>query len=121
LLEEDNRLKLTKQGRIKAAGISKAMVSDEFKRKIDRFTMSSTYLDFCEEVYGCRVCLFNMMDKQQIDFVLSSIPVSKEDTLVDLGCGSGSILNLLVLKYGCRGIGIDQLVRQLYNIENNNM
>lgn len=109
LLEEDNRLKLTKNGRIKAAGISKAMVKDEFKRKIDRLTRSSAYLDFCEEVYGYRVYLFNMMDKQQIDFVLSSIPVSKEDTLVDLGCGSGSILNLLVLKYGCRGIGIDQL------------
>jgi SAM-dependent methyltransferase len=50
-----------------------------------------------------------MMDKQQIDFVLNFIPVSSEDTLVDLGCGSGSILNLLATKYGCRGIGIDQL------------
>lgn len=28
---------------------------------------------------------------------------------MDLGCGSGSVLNLLVTKYGCRGIGIDQL------------
>lgn len=109
LLEEDNRLKLTKHGRIKAAGKSQAMVKDEFKRKIDRLTRSTAYLDFCEEVYGYRVYLFNMMDKQQIDFVLSSIPVSKEDTLVDLGCGPASILNLLVLKYGCRGIGIDQL------------
>ena len=26
-----------------------------------------------------------------------------------MGCGPGSILNLLVKKYGCRGIGIDQL------------
>jgi cyclopropane fatty-acyl-phospholipid synthase-like methyltransferase len=50
-----------------------------------------------------------MMDKQQIDFVLGSIPVSAEDTILDLGYGSGSILNLLVKKYGCRGIGIDQL------------
>lgn len=109
LLKEDNGLVLTNNGRIEAVGISKAMVKDEFSKKIGRLTRSSAYLDFCEEVYGYRVYLFNMMDKQQIDFVLSSIPVSAEDTLVDLGCGSGSILNLLVTKYGCRGIGIDQL------------
>jgi SAM-dependent methyltransferase len=85
------------------------MVKDEFSKKIGRLTRSRAYLDFCEEVYGYRVYLFNMMDKQQIDFVLSSIPVSSEDTILDLGCGSGSILNLLVQKYGCRGIGIDLL------------
>ncbi len=50
-----------------------------------------------------------MMDKTQIDFVLKTIQVSSEETIVDLGCGSGSILNLLVTKYGCKGIGIDQL------------
>ncbi len=108
-LKEDNGLVLTNNGRMEAAGISKAMVKDEFSKKIDRLTRSSAYLDFCEEVYGYRVYLFNMMDKQQIDFVLNSIPVSAEDALVDLGCGSGSILNLLVTKYGCRGIGVDQL------------
>ncbi len=108
-LKEDNGLVLTDNGRIEAARISKTMIKDEFSKKIDRLTRSSAYLDFCEEVYGYRVYLFNMMDRQQIDFVLNSIPVSSEDTLMDLGCGSGSILNLLSTKYGCRGIGIDQL------------
>lgn len=109
LLKEDNGLILTNTGRIEAARISKVMIKDEFSKKTDRLTRSSAYLDFCEEVYGYRVYLFNMMDKHQIDFILSSIPVSAEDTLVDLGCGAGSILNLLVTKYGCQGIGIDQL------------
>jgi len=85
------------------------MIKDEFSEKIGRLTSSSAYLNFCEEVYGYREYFFNMMDKQQIDFLLSSLPISAEDTLVDLGCGSGSILKLLVEKYGCRGIGIDQL------------
>lgn len=85
------------------------MVRDEFSEKIGRLTKSSAYLDYCEEVYGYRIYLFNMMDKKQIDFVLNSIPMSTEDTVLDLGCGCGSILNLLVNKYGCRGIGIDQL------------
>ena len=50
-----------------------------------------------------------MMDKKQIDFVLNSIPMSTEDTSIRFGVRCGSILNLLVNKYGCRGIGIDQL------------
>lgn len=85
------------------------MAKNEFSEKIERLTRSSAYLDFCEEVYGYRVYLFNMMDKQQIDFILNSIPVTAEDIILDLGCGPGSILNLLVKKYGCRGIGVDQL------------
>jgi hypothetical protein len=109
LLKEKNGLAMTDNGRIEAARISKAMTKDEFSKKIDRLTRSNAYLDFCEEVYGYRVYLFNMMDKQQIDFVLNSIPVLSEDTLMDLGCGSGSIINLLATKYGCRGVGIDQL------------
>lgn len=85
------------------------MIKNEFSNKIGRLTTSSAYLDYCEEVYGYRVYLFNMMDKQQIDFLINSIPISSEDTLMDLGCGSGSILSLLAAKYRCHGIGIDQL------------
>ena len=56
-----------------------------------------------------------MMDKRQIDFVLNAIPISSKDTLLDLGCGAGSILNLLVAKYACHGIGIDQLDQTILN------
>ena len=88
---------------------SSESVKDEFDNKIGRLTKSKAYLDFCEEVYGYRMYMFNMMDREQLDFVFNSIPLSSDDTLLDLGCGSGSILNLLVEKYGCSGIGIDQL------------
>mgnify|MGYP003776218575 CR=1 FL=1 len=100
---------MTNNGRIKAGEKGTEMVKNEFSEKIERLTRSSAYLDYCEEVYGCRLYLFNMMDKQQIDFILDSVPLSAEDTILDLGCGPGSILNLLVEKFGCRGIGIDQL------------
>lgn len=88
---------------------SSKSVKHEFDNKIGRLTKSKAYLDFCQEVYGYRMYLFNMMDKQQLDFVINSIPLSPDDTLLDLGCGSGSILKLLAEKYGCSGIGIDQL------------
>jgi len=87
----------------------KAIIKDEFNNKISRLTQSRAYLDYCEEVYGYREYLFNMTDKQQIDFILNSVPVSACDTVLDLGCGSGSVLNLLSTKYGCKGIGIDRL------------
>jgi len=109
LFKENNELMLTDNGHIEGARISKEMIRDEFNKKIHRFTSSRAYLDFCEEVYGYRVYLFNMMDKQQLDFILNTIPVSSDDTILDLGCGTGSVLNLLAAKYSCRGIGIDQL------------
>ncbi|MGE5677591.1 MAG: hypothetical protein ACM3ZR_05985 [Pseudomonadota bacterium] len=109
LLKEGKTLVLTDQGRVEGARISKAMVRDEFSRKIRRLTESRAYLEYCEEVCGYRIPFFNMMDKEQIEFVLGSIPVSSDDTIVDLGCGSGGILNLMAKKYGCLGIGIDQL------------
>jgi len=92
-----------------SAQISRESINEEFSNKIGRLTKSKAYLDFCEEVYGYRTYLFNMMDKEQLDFIMNSVPLSSDDTLLDLGCGSGSILKLLVEKYGCRGIGIDQL------------
>lgn len=85
------------------------MIKDEFNNKIGRLTKSRAYLNYCEEVYGYRAHLFNMMDKQQIDFILQSINLTSNDTVLDLGCGSGGLLNLLISKYGCQGIGIDQL------------
>lgn len=108
-VEKINFESLINKGSNGAAETSKAMVKDEFSEKIERLTRSSAYLDYCEEVYGYRVYLFNMMDKRQIDFVLGSIPISSEDAILDLGCGPGSILNMLVKKYGCLGVGIDQL------------
>jgi cyclopropane fatty-acyl-phospholipid synthase-like methyltransferase len=81
----------------------------EFESKIGRLTKSKTYLNFCEEVYGYRMYLFNMMDREQLDFVFNSIPLASDDMVLDLGCGSGSIINCLVEKYGCQGIGIDLL------------
>jgi SAM-dependent methyltransferase len=91
------------------------VANEEFDRKIGRLTKSAAYLDYAEEVYGCREYLFNMMDKAQLDFLLSAVPLTQKDTLLDLGCGYGSLLRLLCEKYGCKGIGIDLLKPELVN------
>ncbi len=81
----------------------------EFQTKIGRLSQSRAYLNFCEEVYGYRLTLFNMMDREQIDTLTELLALQKSDTLFDLGCGSGSLLNHFVQQSGCRGIGMDQL------------
>lgn len=102
-------------------GINKNAIKEEFDNKIGRLTKSGAYLDYCEEVYGYRIYLFNMMDKVQLDFIMNSMPVSSDDIILDLGCGSGSILKLLVTKYGCRGVGVDRLDDELLDMGEKNI
>ncbi|HQK35773.1 MAG TPA: class I SAM-dependent methyltransferase [Spirochaetales bacterium] len=89
---------------------------NEFDYKIGRLKRSKAYLDYCEEVYGYRMYLFNMMDREQLEYVFTSIPLSSSDTLLDLGCGTGQILQALAERNGCFGIGIDQLNSDVMDI-----
>lgn len=109
LVSGDGEFDLTELGHIEANCIYKVKAQEEFNYFIERASASQAYLDFCYELYGYRMPLFNMMDQEQIDFVFNSIPLSGSDIILDLGCGAGSILNHLVNKYGCQGIGIDQI------------
>lgn len=104
-----NEYSLTELGKHEASQIYKIRTREEFSGVIERGSNSEAYLDFCGEVYGYRMPLFNMMDKTQLDFVFESIPVSSGDTVLDLGCGTGCILDHLVKKYACNGIGIDHI------------
>lgn len=116
--ENDNIFSLTDIGRNEAYKASRIMVKNEFSKKIARLTGSRTYLDYCEEVYGYRMYLFNMMDKAQLDFIINSVEISPQDKILDLGCGTGSVLNTLCSKYNCKGIGIDQLSNGVVEITN---
>lgn len=102
-------LLLTEKGEAESLKIREERIKDEFNGMISRAVSSQAYLDFCSEVSGYRMLLFNMMDKPQLDYLLNAVPINKEDTILDLGCGEGSILNYLVQKYQCQGIGIDQV------------
>lgn len=100
---------LTKDGKFEASRIYKSRSCEEFSGVMERAAYSEVYLDFCSEVYGYRMPLFNMMDKEQLDFVFNSIQPASSDTVLDLGCGTGCILQQLVKKYACYGVGIDQI------------
>lgn len=87
--------------------------TNEFEEKIARLSRSEAYLDFCQEVYGYRLPLFNMMDREQFDFLFSEMKCSAANVILDLGCGSGSVLQYVTDKFGCKGVGIDLLSREL--------
>lgn len=110
------RSKTAKAGDEKAIAqviITEKMAKDEFERKIGRLSRSPAYLDFCEEAYGYRMYLFNMMDREQLDFLFDKVPFNKNQTMIDAGCGMGSIIDTLAIKYECNGIGIDLLSKDI--------
>lgn len=104
-----NELLLTEKGKRESSRINKIRGKDDFNRLISRSVDSAAYLDYCEEIYGYRMHLFNMMDKHQLDYLFKAVAISERDTVLDIGCGTGGILNHLVKKYACSGIGVDQL------------
>lgn len=114
-LKTDSRghFEFTEKGMNESYQISKRRSKYEFNQQISLAISSAAYLDFCEEIYGYRMYLFNMMDKRQLDYLFNAIDISQSDTVLDLGCGAGSVLDYLVKKYGCNGIGIDQLDKNI--------
>ena len=88
-------------------------VPNEFEEKIGRLCKSQAYLDFCLEVYGYRLPLFNMMDQEQFEYLFSEAKLTKRDTILDLGCGTGSLLKYAAEKFLCKGVGIDLLSKAL--------
>ncbi len=108
-------LTLTQKGKLEAERIRDKKIQQEFDGLIARCTQSSAYLDFCEELYGYRLYLFNMMDKRQLDDLFDSLNLTPHDKVLDMGCGTGSLLNRIVQTFGCRGTGVDRLSSGLVN------
>lgn len=109
IISSEKAYSLTEAGKREAFRINKIRSREDFNQLMESATQSKAYQDYCEEVYGYRMYLFNMMDKEQLDYLFNAVAISSDDTILDLGCGTGSILNTLVNKYACQGTGIDQL------------
>ncbi len=113
IFRNHNLYLLTVKGMAESQKICEAKVKEEFSNLIERSTSSIAYLNYCTELYGYKMYLFDMMDKVQLDFLFNDILISQGDSILDLGCGCGSILNCLIKKYHCQGIGIDQLKHEI--------
>ena len=56
-----------------------------------------------------------MMDKRQLDDLFVNLRPSSKDTVIDVGCGAGCLLNRIVEQNDCRGVGIDRLSAGIVN------
>lgn len=111
LVNKAGEFTFTPLGEKEAWRINKARARHDFDLLVARAANSTAYLNYCADLYGYRMPLFNAMDKAQLDDLFNNHIISPGDTVLDLGCGSGCILEHLVKKYFCRGIGIDQVNR----------
>jgi 2-polyprenyl-3-methyl-5-hydroxy-6-metoxy-1,4-benzoquinol methylase len=106
---------LTDRGREKASTFSGEYQKTQYNQFMMTIWHSEAYLNFCQDLYGYRWCLLNSLYKEQYHHLFNKLEINHGDTVLDIGCGSGVIINSLVGKYACRGIGID-LARDLISI-----
>lgn len=46
-------------------------------------------------------------------YVRKALSLSNQESALDLGCGDGTLLNLLAANYGCKGVGVDRLANRI--------
>lgn len=68
---------------------------------------SKTYSTFCERVYGRDLCQANMLDEEQLQFLISSLKLNLNHNVLDLGCGIGKISEYLSDTTGANVHGVD--------------
>lgn len=70
-------------------------------------SQSKAYSHFCEKVYGRDLCQANMLDEEQLQTLLTSLNLSSNDTVLDLGCGIGKITEYISDATNAKILGID--------------
>lgn len=86
------------------------MQKTKIKKKIKQVDPQKYNRKYFESVYS--IYDFNqkidIQDKEDFCWPISElVKLTKEDTVIDFGCGVGHLSFYLYLKYGCRTIGID--------------
>lgn len=68
---------------------------------------SPAHAEFCEQVYGDNFGQHGMADFKQIDLLLEAMKPTKDDVILDIGCGYGLISKYIMEKTGAKVVGID--------------
>lgn len=68
---------------------------------------SKAYTIFCERVYGRDLCQANMMDEEQLQFLIYQLKLNETHHVLDLGCGIGKITEYIHESTKANMTGID--------------
>ena len=94
---------LTKKGSVQL----KQSMNQGFSAMMLAAEQSAVSKKFCQQVYGIDLCQFNMMSRAQLDKLLEEMNLSKDDHILDLGCGVGLISEYVSDVTGAAVFGID--------------
>lgn len=85
----------------------KKSLKDAFDQWFIKGLESKAYRNFCKEVYGLGIFLYSVIDKEQVEILEKEAEFRSTDRVIDIGCGTGGLIEYLADKYGFYGLGID--------------
>ncbi len=68
---------------------------------------SKAYSEYCEKLFGHDFTQQGFSDIKQLGLMLDTIDIKTGESLLDIGCGSGRMLEYICDKTGARGFGFD--------------
>jgi SAM-dependent methyltransferase len=104
---DGRRYLLTADGRPSAARFYRETAGRRFGLVLTRCDGSAAYSDFCEAVFGRDLCQYSVLDREQLETLLRMLDLTREDRVLDLGCGIGKVSEYISDRTGARVTGID--------------
>lgn len=85
--------------------ISKIFSKDWYNEYYQKADISKIHSSFCERVYGIDLCQHGMMDKEELDLLITFLkPNSK---ILEIGCSNGYISEYIHDNSSCSLLGLD--------------
>lgn len=103
IVQSDGVYSLTSEGR----KLAQQNHAREFGTWMIACEKSAAYREFCKEVYGSDRCQFDMMTQVQLEKLLDVLKVSKCQSILDIGCGTGALTEYIADHTDGNVTGID--------------
>jgi cyclopropane fatty-acyl-phospholipid synthase-like methyltransferase len=110
---------LTNKGREIGKKVRSQWSSELYDDLLIRCASSKAYSQFCNEVHGKNLLQFNVVDMVDLELMLNKLKISKDDVVLDLGCGLGKITEYIAQKTRAKIIGIDSSKKAIEWAQNN--
>ena len=107
ILLEGNELKLTLNGTKLGKLVQTEQQRNWYNKHLLKCANSNAYALFCEKVFRKNLLQFNVLDMDQLETLISTLNLSTNDSVLDLGCGLGKVTEYIQIKTGAKIIGID--------------
>ena len=105
--QQETIFKLTKEGKALAEKARKALLSKNNNDIYIILNSSKTLANITKQVYGEDLGQNNMMTMPELKLLLEVLKITPEESVIDLGCGTGKITEYIADVTQAQVIGID--------------